>query len=289
MSLFFRLLPYLLAVGTIAAAAVDLYQKREDYKNKRLRQIVIALFILTAVLTIFGLYHDNAEKDTEKQEADKTNKSLQAKVDAANNAQKDNTAVFLQQFKDLSGEVGDLKTQVKTDALQKKLDSVQDELLKTQKAMAPAPKADLEFTFVPFKNPIAPFPMVPSKVVELPVDPDGSVHVDFSVINGTDVTAKDVQITLVICDQCKFAKEVEIYAGGGTQGATSKFEKMPGEWDTHRYIFFPQIQSASYLPTAQVDIIPPPLAAEFMVGIMPRCSTCVPVRGGNYGTVHVKR
>src|ERR1022692_345162 len=113
--MFFRCLPYLLAGGTIAAAAVDLYRKREEYKNKRLRQSVIFLFIVTGVLTIFGLYHDNAEKEAAKQKAEKANSTLQAKVDAANTAQKENTALFLEQFKGLSDEVGDLKTQVKTE------------------------------------------------------------------------------------------------------------------------------------------------------------------------------
>ncbi len=69
MSLFFRWLPYLLAFGTIAAGAIDLYQKREEYKNKRLRQAVIALFIAVGALTIFGLYHDNVEKEADKTKA----------------------------------------------------------------------------------------------------------------------------------------------------------------------------------------------------------------------------
>jgi hypothetical protein len=91
---FFGWLPYLLAIGTIAAGAVDLYQKREDYKNKRLHQAVVALFIGMAGLTIFGVYHDNADKETDKQKAEKANSTLQVKVDAANKAQQDNTIIF---------------------------------------------------------------------------------------------------------------------------------------------------------------------------------------------------
>jgi hypothetical protein len=39
-ALFFRGVPYILAVATIAAGAIDLYLKRGEYKNKRLKQTV---------------------------------------------------------------------------------------------------------------------------------------------------------------------------------------------------------------------------------------------------------
>jgi hypothetical protein len=277
MSVFFRWIPYLLASGTIAAAAIDLYRKREEYKNKRLRQGVIILFIATGILTIFGLYHDNSEKEAEKQKAEDANNTLQAKVDTANRAQKENTAIFLKQFKDVYDEVGDLKTQIKTDALQKKLDRVQAELLKTQKAMAPAPKAAIAFSFVPFENPLAPRPMVPSTNVDLPVDADGSVHVEFSFLNVTDVTALSASVTLVICDQCKFAKEIE------------NFERASGEAATRRTIFVRQLDAGGYLATMQANIIPPPTVPEFRLGIQYRCSTCVVDKNPTFQTVRLVR
>jgi hypothetical protein len=136
MSLFFNLIPYILAVATIALSAVDLYQKREEYKSRRLRQSVIALFTFAGVLTIFALYHDNAEREANKRKAEKDNS-----------------------------------------ALQMKLDSVKAELLNTQKAMAPGPKAALDFSFIPFENQSGIHGMVPRKAVDLPVNVDGSVKV----------------------------------------------------------------------------------------------------------------
>jgi hypothetical protein len=288
MHLFVSLLPYFLALATIAAAAIDLYQKRKEYKNKRLRQAVIILFIATGVLTIFALHHDNAEKEADKQKAENANNALQAKVDSANNAQRDNTALFLKQFKAISDDVGNLKTQIRTDALQKKLESVQTELLNTQKAMAPGPKATLDFSFVPFESRSGIHGMVPRKSIELPVSADGSVHVDFSILNVTDVHAKSAQITLIICDQCKFAKEVGIYASIGGQPGVKMLEKAPGEPDTHRHLFLDGLSAAGYLPTMHADIIPPSTATQFDLGIGYACETCV-VGGGSFGTVRIMK
>jgi hypothetical protein len=247
MSLFFNLVPYILAVATIALSAVDLYQKREEYKSRRLRQSVIALFTFAGVLTIFALYHDNAEREADKRKAEKDNS-----------------------------------------ALQMKLDSVKAELLNTQKAMAPGPKAALDFSFIPFENQTGIHGMVPRKAVDLPINVDGSVKVDFSVLNLTDVYAESFQITLIICDQCKFAKEVGIYANFGGQPGVKMLEKAPGEEDTHRHLPLDGLSAAGYLPGMRADIIPPPNAAQFDIGIGYACKTCV-VGGKSFGTVHVLR
>jgi hypothetical protein len=77
--------------------------------------------------------------------------------------------------------VSDLQTQVATEALQKKLASVQAELQNTQKALAPGPKAELSFSFAPFPN--TPFgqPIVLVTDKTLPLNVDGSVHIDFEL------------------------------------------------------------------------------------------------------------
>jgi len=279
---FFRWLPYLVLLGTIAAAAIDLYQKREEYKNRRLRQAVITLFIGTAMLTLFGLYHDNVEKEADKKKAETAIHTLQGEVQAANQSQKDNTSLYLQQFKTISNEVGDLKIQIRTDTLQKKLDSVQAELLSTQKAMAPGPKATLAFTFFPFKNPpLSDSPrsplMVPVTDIKLPLSADGSVHVQFSIVNLTEVDALSASINLVICDGCKFAKKVE------------GFQKLSGDPDTHRFIALPQVHAHEYLRAIEADVIPPPKALQFTMGIMYRCNTCILPQKPSLGTVLVMR
>ncbi len=203
---------------------------------------------------------------------------MQGKVDAANQAQKDNPVLFLNQFKALSGEVSDLKTQVRTEALQKKLDTVQTELVNTQKAMAPGPKAKLAFIFWPFLNPpLSSGLPVPVTDTNLPVSSDGSVHVEFSILNLTSVDAVNVTLNLVVCNECKFAREVE------------GFTKLAGQLDTQRFINLPQIHALECLRTIEVDIIVPVTLSTFQIGLMYRCHSCVLPTEVTKGTVHVTR
>ncbi len=284
MQFFVRWTPYILAISTIVGGAVDLYLKREEYKNRRLRQGVICLFILTGLLTIIGLYHENEEKEKASKKAEASNTELKGKMDAATKAEKaaiqdqrNNTEIFAKQFKALSGEVSDLKTQVRTEALQKKLDSVQAELLNTQKAMAPGPKATLVFTFFPFKNSSSLEQSAPVTEINLPTMEDGSVHIQFALVNFTAVDAVNVSINLGIPDGCRFAKEPE------------GFKKLPGDPDTQRFIALPQIHAREFLRPISADIIVPATMSQFSMGITYRCNTCVLPREASVGTVHVVR
>jgi hypothetical protein len=47
---------------------------------------------------------------------------------------------------------------------------------------------------------------VPATDVTLPVSADGTVHAHFTVFNTSEIAAVDGELTLQICDQCKFAK-----------------------------------------------------------------------------------
>lgn len=285
----FAWVPYGLIVGTVALGLVEFVRKREEYKNKQLRWTVFAVLVAMGVLTFVSFRHDKIEKEQTDRKADEATKALQAKVDvatAAENAaiqdQKNNTGQFLAKFGQLSAEVNELKQQVTTAELQKKLASVQAELQRTQKAMAPAPKAKLRFTFSPFINPpiyegqAVVEPVVPVTDVELPAAADGSVHVEFSVLNLTEVAALNVSLTLKICDECKFAKEPE------------GFITQPGEPDTHRMRALPWIHAAERLPPMSVYVIPPPLPS-FKIGIDYRCDTCALDLTPTLGTVYVKR
>jgi hypothetical protein len=281
---FVRWIPYILAISTIIGGAVDLYLKREEYKSRRLRQGVIFLFILTGLLTIVGLYHENEEKEKASKKAEASNTELKGKMDAAMKAentaiqdQRNNTEVFARQFKALSVEVGDLKTQVRTEALQKKLDSVQAELLNTQKAMAPGPKATLVFTFFPFTNSSSFEQSAPVTDINLPIMEDGSVHIEFAIVNFTAVDALNVSINLGIPDGCRFAKEPE------------GFKKVPGNPDTQRFIALPQIHALEFLRPISTNIVVPGTMSQFSMGITYRCNTCVLTREASLGTVHVTR
>jgi hypothetical protein len=271
MSSLFSLIPYTLALGTIGLGLVEFFRKREEYKSEVLMRSVFAALILMGVLTLVSLYRESAEKEETKHKAEQDIQDLKGKVEIATKAeqtaidnQRDNTAAFLKQFQKLSGELGDLKTQVKTDALQKKFESVQTELENTQKALAPGPKATLPFTFVPFINPPFPQHAIPVTNVTLPVNEDGSVHVDFSVLNNTDVDALDGEVILQICDGCRFAKE------------PANFSKVKGQLETQRDMRFDRVFRASVLSPLSVDVIIPSNLQLFAVGMQYRCRTCVP-------------
>jgi hypothetical protein len=208
-------------------------------------------------------------------------KGLEGEVKAAHNAQTDNTQLFLESFKKLSAEVSNLQTQVKTEALQKKLATMEAELQKTQKALAPGPKAVLAFSFSPFINPPlvgSPVPLpVPVTDVTLPVLADGSVHVEFTVLNVSDVDALDGQLTLQICDDCKFAKE------------PPGFQKLAGQSDTERNWGFQGILVRTFLRIMTVDVTVPPKATRIPVGITYRCRTCILPEKPSTGIVRLVR
>jgi len=91
-------------------------------------------------LSLVGLYHDGQEKKVAERKADGDMRVLQSKADEASHAQAENTKMYVESFAKMSSQIGDLKAEVKTEALQKRLAAVQAELLRTQKAMAPGPK-----------------------------------------------------------------------------------------------------------------------------------------------------
>ncbi len=64
-------------------------------------------------------------------------------------------------------------SKLKAEKLQKELTSVENELQKTQKALEPGPKAELNFSFSPFRK-TSPIELVTEKT--LPLNADGSIH-----------------------------------------------------------------------------------------------------------------
>jgi hypothetical protein len=278
MSWFYEIVPYILALGTIALGAFELKTHWKEYK--RLKNWVAGVFILVGVLSIASLYHDSQEKKETRIKAEGDMKVLQGKADVANQAQKDNTKLYVDSFGKMSDQISDLKTQVKTEALQKKLDTVQTELLNTQKAMAPGPKAELTFTFQPFDNPPPPQRPTPTKEVTVPLNSDGSIHVEFSIANATQVDATDVEINLIICDSCKFAKE------------PPGMSKLPGMKETARFLGMPSLHALEVNQAISLDIIPPPGISQMQVGFDYRCHTCILHQGftpQTSGIIHIKR
>jgi hypothetical protein len=239
-----------------------------------LKKSKVGAMCLIAVFTFVSLRQDSRDKLQQREDA----KTLEGEVEAANTAQKNNTGLFIQNYKDLSGQVADLKTQVATKDLQRKLASVETQLEATQKALI-GPKATLAFTFWPFTNPPLGSGLPPTLSLDktLPVNTDGSVHIEFTILNLTDVNALDGDITLQICDHCTYATE------------PPEFGKLAGDEDTERIFSFQRISAKAFNHEMSVDVIPPPLIQTFDIGIQYRCRTCIVPQALSKGTVRLQR
>jgi hypothetical protein len=261
--LFNSLLPYapiifpsLIALGTI------IFKDWKNYKPHWVRYVLI-LFVLAACAV--GVAYQHAQRE-EKAEAARISQQsidgLTGQVTAAQKAQTDNTTIFTKQFSELSKELSDLKTKVTTKELQDKIVSLQGRL---DKALDP-PRAKLIFSFAPIKVVHVDDNHTTGEAITektLPVAADGSFHVDFTVINLTDVDAIDGELTLQICDICKFAKE------------PPEFTKLAGQDDRQRTKNFDRIHYQVQFYTLSVDIIAPPGSRDVALGMNFRCNTCV--------------
>ena len=151
------------------------------------------------------------------------------------------------------------------------------ELKNTQEALNP-PKATLQFSFAPFRtiHPDAENTTgEPVTEKTLTRSEDGSLYVEFTVMNLTDVDAIDGEMTLQICDDCKFAKE------------PSEFKQLPGQDDHQRDKTFDRILSKVAFYTMSADITVPPNIRDVPIGMYFRCRTCVRQSGPNRAMIHI--
>jgi hypothetical protein len=264
----------------IAASFIALLQLAKDWGAHQTtwrRGAALLLIMLFGVGSAINIYYSSQRAAAQHANDQAEIQGLKTSVETANQAQKANTAQFLDAFAKLSKEVQDLQTQVTTEKLQSKLMGVQAELQKTQKALAPGPKAELSFTFAPFPNvpPGQPIILVTEKT--LPLTADGSVHVEFEIVNTTDTDAVDTEINFQICNACRYAKEPD------------GLKKLPGLGDTQRYLYIRDILAKMAYKTMEVDVIPPPLDQSFLVGIEYRCHTCVIPKQPSSGIIHILR
>ena len=271
------MVPYLLALGAAALGVLSLSKDWHNY-NPRLRKAAAVVLCLVATLTLIRQYKDDKDRIIQKEKQAEVGKRLEGQVVAANDAQKANTALFLDSFSRLSQKVSDLQTQAATGELQKKLANVQRELKATENALAPGPKARLLLTFKPFDDPPADSgsPPTPTTKTTLSVDTDGTIHLPFAVLNDTKVTATDGEVRLIICDGCKYAKE------------PSQFEKMSDSRETERLLAFRRILPFTWLDLS-VDIVVPQGVNFTQLAISYRCQTCVFSTALLRGDIHLLR
>lgn len=272
------MLDYILPIAACFYALLQLKKDWEKHETKFRRTAALVLVLLLGVGSAINTYY--SESRAVRQHSDDQAKIAELKkaVEVSSQDQKTNTEQFVTGFGALSKQVADLQTQVKTEKLQSRLAGLQADLQKTQKALAPGPKAELTFSFVPFNNPPLTESTNGSPVTEttLPLSLDGTVHIDCTVLNMTEVDAANVELTLLICDHgCKFAKEPE--------GLT----KLAGMKDTERYLSLPHLQPMQAYKTIGLDIIPPAAAKAMEVGFTYRCTTCILSRKTSNGIVHI--
>ena len=277
-SLFFAVLPYgLVIIPSLIALGTIFFKDWDDYKSKWMRWMLVVLVVSACSIGIGYQVIQRQEKAATATLNQANIDGLQDQVAAVQKAQDDNTKQFLGSFKKLSDEVSALETKVATEELRAELAMVKGELQKTQAALAPPPKAKLNFSFAPFTNPPLGQPFTPVTAVTLPVEADGSVNVRFSVLNLTDVHAVDGELTLQICDQCRFAKE------------PASFTKLEGQSDTKRYMAFDRILAGVAFRILTADVIAPANAGSFTIAINYRCRTCVLNKASLRGIVHIRR
>lgn len=270
---FFGSVPYLLSLGTILLGLFEIIKDREDYKKARLSRPVAVIFVIVGALQIVSLRRDAQDR----RDAEKNISDLAGQVKAANKAQTDNTALYVDSFGKMSDKLSGLEVEVRTDALQKKIGTLQSELQNTEKALAPGARAQLSFTFLPLTK--APLGETQAFLTSREVVPaaDGTVHLEFTVANNTEVDALDGDLSLFICEYCKYAKEPEL------------FTKLPTGTLQERTYHFSQILARTIFAPMSVDVLPPPFARSFTLGVMYRCRTCVLPKSakGIEGTVQI--
>jgi hypothetical protein len=244
--------PYIpVVIPSLIAASQIRFKDWNSYNPKSIRYLLLLAVFIACGWGI--LYQDQQMRDKA---------TASARADTARTAQQDNTAAFTKSFSALSTELGDLKTKLTTEDLQKKIVTFQAKL---DKALNPL-QAKLAFSFAPFKtvkvddshNSGEP---VTEKTLSL--SPDGNLHVDFTVLNLTDVDAIDGEMTLQICDVCKFAKE------------PAEFSKLAGQDERQRHKTFDRIHSKVAFYTLSADITVPAGSKDVALGMYFRCNTCV--------------
>jgi hypothetical protein len=262
---------YVLLLLTFILSILDFVKDWDEHKTSFRRWLFLIVTIGATVLAGLSIRWAD-QKDQENQSEARNDKSrmegiIQGGQETASKA-----------IGELSDKVGSLETEVKTADLKKQVGDLQAELKATQKALNPGPKAELSFTFLPYpKVPLGQQPSAPVTETTISPNSDGSVHADFTVLNLTSADALDGDLTLTICEECKFVKE------------PAHFTKLEADSEKERTSHFSQILAKTEYVAMSADILPPPFLRSFSFGVMYRCRTCVLPAGGQgiEGTVHI--
>ncbi len=241
-------LPLLTALLGLLYLAKDWGAHRTTWRRTAVMMLIIASGFGGA---INNYYRDKASNRQHAEDQARI-EGLQKSVETANKNQEVNTQKFILAFRDLGEQVANLKTQVATTDLRQRANELEKQLQATQKALEPGPKAKLVFTF---EKPDLSKPGPP--VNEISARPEnGVVTVSFTTINPTEVEAQDVDITLHICDPCKFEKEPE------------GFQHPKGQRENQRLFTVARMHPRSVLPLMNAQIRVPSDLNAFQIAIL---------------------
>ena len=254
--------PYSSAIAFVLLGIIGAFYK-DKYRHTAAKWSAVTIMVVSGFLMGVNTYKDRAAR-------------AQEKIDRAK--EKDETAKtsegIIKSVDKVSGELKDFKDKVKPDEIRGEMAGLKSTM---DKVINP-PRATMLFTLVPYPDPaVLGDPIIPVRDIDLPLNPDGSVHVRFSFINNSNVVAETLQVVLEICRGCKFAKEPE------------GFTRIPGSRDTERNHIYGDAPARGAVADLAADVIPPANTAAFNIRLRYRCKTCVLEANGTEGMIHIQR
>lgn len=243
------MITYFFTIATLIYGALALYKEWNDHKSSWLKQCAYIGYFLIGIGSLFQVYADKMEK---------------IKTESQNQHQKEQLDVANSKLEVMSEKISELRSEIKTEALQKKLSMVERELSRTQTALAPKPKARLQFSLERLSNAEDLTENSGKMIARNPLNPDGSVDFELVVFNSHFVDANDVLLNVEICDQCKFKS---IPAG---------YKKLETFNDRAVESRLGNIHAAMKIEPVKFSVYPPMATAKFIqIAVKYRCTTCL--------------
>lgn len=255
-------LPYSSAIAFVLLGVIGAFFK-DTYRYTAAKWAAVAVMIVFGFLMGVNTYKERAARAQEKidRAKDKT-ESTQT------------SGGIIKSVDHVSGELKDFKDKIKPDEIRREMTGLRSTM---EKVLHP-PRATMLFTFAPYPEPaVLGGPMIPVRDINLPLNSDGSVRVRFTFLNVSDVLAETLQVSLMICNGCKFAKEPE------------GFTRVPGSHETERNYVYGDAPARGGVAEVAADIIPPSGAPSFGIRVRHRCKSCVLDADGVAGTIHIQK
>lgn len=254
------MLNYILNLATIALSAFALAKDWNAHQSHWRRVAIIFFIGVLGGASLVNTHFSNKKAIAQQQDAIKDQKqiaSLSTAVETANKAQGTNTQLFIKSFTDLTGKLNGLQTKIETAGLQKESDQLRAALASNIKALNP-PQAQLVASLgdvtVTLQN-------LDVKERSGQLAADGTVSFKLSIVNTSDVQAKNGTVYLRTCAVCTFAEE------------PAGFSKVPSDEASDRTATFQNIDAKTGTLIA-LKIKPPPGEHQFVLKAKLRCENC---------------